>query len=117
MNHFKNLTIQMEHMNCTVEIGDTSFECNSFYGTVLWIFFMAIVLIIIIVISCQKGDGYFGAIDENKNLDIGLYIRNHREFVRGLKGSKQIPQDFPSWPENVVLPYRPWDNENQVPIY
>ena len=108
----------MEHKNCTVEIGDISFDCNSFYGTFLLICFMAVLIIMLLSIFCPtKGDGYFGAIDKNKNLDIGLYIRNHREFVRGLRGSKQIPQDFPSWPENVVLPYRPWDKENQVPIY
>ena len=107
----------MERRNCTIEFGDKSFDCNDFFLTVFLICLVAIFVVVFLVISCQKVDGYFGAIDENKNLDIGLYIRNHREFVRGLKGSKQIPQDFPSWPENVELPYRPWDNENQVPIY
>ena len=66
---------------------------------------------------CCKHDRYFGAVDDNKNLDIGLYIRNRRLAIRRLKDARTIPQDFPSWPDNVVLPYRPWDNENQVPIY
>ena len=69
------------------------------------------------ICCCCKHDRYFGAIDDNKNLDIGIYIRNRRLAIRALKGARTIPQDFPSWPENVVLPYRPWDNENQVPIY
>ena len=107
----------MEHKNCTVEIGDTSFDCHGFYTTVCFICLVVILIVVVLVISFANNDRYFGAIDENKNLDIGLYIRNHREFIRRLKESKQIPQDFPSWPENVVLPYRPWDNENQVPIY
>ena len=27
-----------------------------------------------VILSCIKSDRYFGAIDENKNLDIRLYI-------------------------------------------
>ena len=70
-----------------------------------------------LILQCAKSDRYYGAIDENKNLDIGLYIRNHREYIRTMKRIGQIEHDFPSWPQNVTLPYRPWDNEYQVAIY
>ena len=70
-----------------------------------------------VILSCIKSDRYFGAIDENKNLDIGLYIENHIDYIQTIKRWGYIEPDYPSWPQNVVLPYRPWDNENQVPIY
>ena len=77
---------------------------------------LAAAIFILYLIFCVEPN-YCGAIDENKNLDVALYIRNHREGVRRQKAAGLLQEDYPSWPDGVVLPYRPWDNENQVPIY
>ena len=99
--------------NCTITIqGEVIVQSCSV--------FMLVVILVPVLMglnSCIKSDRYFGAIDENKNLDIGLYIENHIDYIRTIKRWGYIEPDYPSWPQNVVLPYRPWDNENQVPIY
>ena len=106
--------------NCTItKLGEVYVQsCGNPLILVAFIFFLVVSFLIFLVVRrCRKSDRFFGAIDENKNLDIGLYIRNHRSHIRRLKTFGKLEEDYPSWPQNVVLPYRPWDNENQVPIY
>ena len=108
--------------NSTIESDqeDEKFNISDFYLLIFCAFtliYVIAIIVLIIKVNMPVNNDYLGAIDENKNLDIGLYIRNHRQIVRAMRECRQIPQDVPSWPENVVLPYRPWDNENQVPIY
>ena len=105
--------------NCTITIQGEGYvhSCGIFILVAILFFTLVSLISLAVIISCLKSDRYFGAIDENKNLDIGLYIVNHREYIHTLKRIGSIEPDYPSWPQNVVLPYRPWDNENQVPIY
>ena len=111
--------------NCTVGpfVDDCEYEIAYIFLSIILMMFVGFLaaviityLIFLILVHCVKGN-YCGAIDENKNLDVALYIRNHREGVRRQKAIGLLQADYPSWPDGVVLPYRPWDNENQVPIY
>ena len=105
--------------NCTITIqGEVIVQsCSVFMLVVILVPVLVGLIFLAVILSCIKSDRYFGAIDESKNLDIGLYIENHIDYIRTIKRWGYIEPDYPSWPQNVVLPYRPWDNENQVPIY
>ena len=106
--------------NSTLETDLDETSLNIDFGYILIFLWAAIVIFgfaKMLKVACDKSDNYFGAIDQNKNLDIGVYIREHRKQIRRLRNHEVVPPDYPSWPENVVLPYRPWDHENQVPIY
>ena len=111
--------------NCTFGPIEYDFEYESaFILLEIFLFFLVeclvaaifLMLFFLYLVYCVKPN-YCGAIDENKNLDVAIYIRNHREGVRRQKACGLLQADYPSWPDGVVLPYRPWDNENQVPIY
>ena len=107
--------------NTTIEC-DQYEEFNMLDLYTLWLYAMISVcvitfIVLIIILNMPVSNDYLGAIDENKNLDVELYVRNHRQFIRAQKLCALLPPDFPSSPENVVLPLRPGDNENQVPVY